>query len=138
MVQHIKVALFKDPVMFRICICRSRVGLQYRLVGFSSSITNLITRLWVLLQRGTHPTLYYCYTNVCDAGPTLNQHWVSVQCLLGKPSCQYMRGGQLFRVPAVTKELALKPNAQLRASVELLTHRCCSSIWPCYDFGTCS
>ena len=31
--------------------------------------------------------------------PNINRHWVRVQCLLGEPSCQYMRGGQLFRAP---------------------------------------
>ena len=27
--------------------------------------------------------LVQCWTFVCDASPTLNQHWVSVSCLLG-------------------------------------------------------
>ena len=26
-----------------------------------------------------------CWTIVCDAGPTLNQHWVSTECLLCDP-----------------------------------------------------
>ena len=34
--------------------------------------------------------------------------------------------------------LAGKHIAQIRALVELLTHRCRSSIWTCYDLGACS
>ena len=29
------------------------------------------------------PVLVQCWPSVCDAGPTLNQHWTSVSCLLG-------------------------------------------------------
>ena len=56
--------------------------------------------------------------------PNLNHHWVSVPSLLGKPSCQYMRGVSCFELPTVTQQLAFKHNAQLRALVELLIHRC--------------
>ena len=36
-----------------------------------------------LSARHTDLMLVQCWTSVCDAGPTLNQHWVSVSCLLG-------------------------------------------------------
>ena len=81
----------KPPIMSGIGIRmrRSRVGLQYTVqVDCIQGVTNLI----------------------CDAGPTLNHHRVNMQCLLGEFSCQYLRGGQL---PAVTQQLAFKPNAQL-------------------------
>ena len=29
--------------------------------------------------------LVHCWTTVYDVGPTANQHWVNVSCLLGKP-----------------------------------------------------
>ena len=29
------------------------------------------------------PVLVYCWPNFCDAGPTANQHWVNMSCLLG-------------------------------------------------------
>ena len=32
--------------------------------------------------------VFYCWTNVCDAGPTLNQHWRNVQHLQGSPPGQ--------------------------------------------------
>ena len=28
------------------------------------------------------PMLLYCWATVCDAGPTLSQHWLNVPCLL--------------------------------------------------------
>ena len=32
--------------------------------------------------RDADTTLVQCWSIVCDAGPTLNQHWVNVPCLL--------------------------------------------------------
>ena len=29
------------------------------------------------------PTLFYCWANVVDGGPTVNQRWANVSCLLG-------------------------------------------------------
>ena len=50
----------------------------------------------------------------------------------GKPSCQYMPG-QLFRDPHSNSQLVCKPKHSkepgLRALVELVTHRCRSSIY---------
>ena len=33
--------------------------------------------------RDIHPRLIQCWSTVCDAGPTLYQHWVNVSRLLG-------------------------------------------------------
>ena len=33
--------------------------------------------------RDIEPVLGYCWASVEDGGPTLNQHWLSVSCLLG-------------------------------------------------------
>ena len=33
--------------------------------------------------RDVHPVLIQCWSSVFDAGPTLNQHWMKVLCLLG-------------------------------------------------------
>ena len=35
------------------------------------------------LARYTDPMLVKCWASVADDSPTLNQHWVSVSCLLG-------------------------------------------------------
>ena len=40
-------------------------------------------RIITLQTRDVDPILVYCWPNVYDAVPTLNQHWVSVSCLLG-------------------------------------------------------
>ena len=32
--------------------------------------------------RSTDPMLAQCWPIVCDAGPTLNQYWVSISCML--------------------------------------------------------
>ena len=34
--------------------------------------------------RGVHPMLFQCWASVCDAGPTLKQHWVNVPFFLGE------------------------------------------------------
>ena len=33
---------------------------------------------------GNDEILAQCWANVCDAGPTLSQHWFNVSCLLGR------------------------------------------------------
>ena len=33
--------------------------------------------------RDVHPRLFHCWANVADIGPTVNQPWVNVSCLLG-------------------------------------------------------
>ena len=38
---------------------------------------------WLSQQtREIHPILVYCWSTVCDAGPILHQHWVSIWCSL--------------------------------------------------------
>ena len=34
------------------------------------------------VNRYTDPMLVQCWSIVCDAGPTLSQHWIIVSCLL--------------------------------------------------------
>ena len=36
--------------------------------------------------RDVDPMTVYRWTNVCNAGSTLNQHWLNVSCLLGRPT----------------------------------------------------
>ena len=43
------------------------------------------------------------------------RHWVSVQCLLGKPSCQYISGGQLFRAPQSNKTVSFQPQRSAKS-----------------------
>ena len=44
-----------------------------------------------------YPILFQCWFNVFDAGPTLEPHWVIVQCLLGLPC------GWRFPLPVARK-----------------------------------
>ena len=37
---------------------------------------------WIHTSRGVPTKLVRCWSTVCDAGPTLNQLWVSAMCLL--------------------------------------------------------
>ena len=50
------------------------------------------TDVYMSLQsaRYTDPMLAQCWTIVCDAGPTLSQHWGSVSCLLGYIMAYYL------------------------------------------------
>ena len=46
----------------------------------------LTYRVWWDLRaqqtRDYEPVLFYCWSTVCDAGPTLKQHWLNISCLL--------------------------------------------------------
>ena len=33
--------------------------------------------------RGVDPVLFHSWGSVCDAGPTMKQHWVNASCLMG-------------------------------------------------------
>ena len=33
-------------------------------------------------MQGAEPMLIYCWASVADAGPTVNQHWLNIPCLL--------------------------------------------------------
>ena len=35
-------------------------------------------------NRNFEPMLVWCWATVCDAGPTWNQHWLNMSCLLGE------------------------------------------------------
>ena len=52
-----------------------------RMLGPVEEGRPIFTQLWVI-ARYSDPMLAQCWTSFCDAGPTLNQHWVSVSCLL--------------------------------------------------------
>ena len=67
-----------------------------------------------------------------DAGPTLNEHWRSVQCLRKSCPVNTHYWGSCFSIPAVifkVTQLRARAIKELRALVELLTHRCHSSIY---------
>ena len=38
--------------------------------------------VYLAQTRGIHPMMFWCWTTVFDAGPTLKQHWVIVPCFL--------------------------------------------------------
>ena len=42
--------------------------------------------------------LYQCCPIVCDAGPTLNQHWFNGSCLPGKRHCWYLPGSHILNL----------------------------------------
>ena len=62
--------------------CRPTVAYWVQIDGINIA-TELITRYYL------NETLIQCCfnarTKVCDAGPTLNQHWINVQCLRESP-----------------------------------------------------
>ena len=64
--------------------------------------------------------LFYCATSVCDARPILNQHFVSVRCLLGSSHCQYAWGMSCFLFATVTQPFVSQTEAYLRALVNYL------------------
>ena len=72
--------------------------------------------------RYTDPTLVQCWTSVCDAGPTLNQHWVTASCLLG-----YRQGGiAAWRVPPRLIHISQQIHSP---NVDLMLGRC-RGRWP--------
>ena len=57
-----------------------------------------------LQTRDIEPLLVQCWSNVVDGGPTLNQQWLNVSCLLGKqvsPMCFQALECPLRTVPSV-------------------------------------
>ena len=59
--------------------------------------------------RDGHPMMVWRWSRVCDAGPTLNQHWVNVLCFSPCHLCSiHWHAGQaanIFLLPAVSSEL---------------------------------
>ena len=43
--------------------------------------------------RAAEPMLGKCWPTVCDAGPTLTQHWLIVPRLLGRRVCEVCTDG---------------------------------------------
>ena len=52
-----------------------------------------------------YPMLFQCWPSVCDAGPTLKQHWVNAPCFLGYSKVYDIRGGLFFRGPVAALSL---------------------------------
>ena len=57
------------------------------LIHFSSRVTAAFGNSWspsATCQKTQHmnPMLIHCWVSVCDAGPTLIQHWIRVWCFL--------------------------------------------------------
>ena len=86
--------------------------------------------------RDIHPRLVQCWTSVVDGGPTLNQSWVNVSCLLGgtgppletltltsSPVYESDRGGVAVRCACTAR--ADHPQALV---IALLWHICRHSI----------
>ena len=131
--------------MSRTVKCRPKVAYWVQIDG-NNIATELITRYY------SNET---CWANVCDACPTLNQHWINVQCLRESPPTQQTQnicitfiqrrpkvlcllgvntssGSGRFHIPAVIQSVCLQANDQVGARAkgfELLTHRCRSSIY---------
>ena len=61
-----------------VCVCMS--------VSVGNGVKNQVDPITVVLSQQTryiNPMLAQCWPTVYDAGPTLDQHWVDVSCLLG-------------------------------------------------------
>ena len=57
----------------------------YKLYLYQTSITFMAISNWLPANKGTmNQKLFLCWVSVCDAGPTLKQHWfkVKVQSIL--------------------------------------------------------
>ena len=66
--------------------------------------------------RDVLPMLVYCWASVVDDGPTLNQHWLNVSCLLG-----------IARIPPKN----VKSFPQQTRDVETMLFKCCVSVVDC-------
>ena len=54
-------------------------------IGPSPCVCWIVCDWWLTLRTWSiHPMLVECWAIIADAGPALNQHWVSVGCLLAR------------------------------------------------------
>ena len=96
--------------------CRPTVAYWVQIDGINISHW---TDYKVLLKRDIDPMLFYCYANVCDAGPALNK------CLRESPPAQQTQNiciTFIQRRPTLYKFIQMFTRCQYELGVRLIRH----------------
>ena len=85
--------------------------------------------------RGIHPMVFQSWHTVCDAGPTLKQHWVNAPCLLGGHCTSFTSNYDAARAELMTNcfkrtRIILYPSNSLKfQALKVVEQAKASCIW---------